>query len=183
MDVDSSSEPPRGDEIAAEVVATSGSATAKKALAMIVESHGFNAPDGVSRKNIARAFAGAGKVVYGKAFDAIKVLEGPDIIWSDLGSVEANLGRIVLYEVKSTNRTDVQSDFDKYFFSISTAELLVAQSLGNQFKFVFVHTATDPVVVRERTLQQVFQQTKSIYPGWSIRLGPSAPEDEDRVAY
>jgi hypothetical protein len=173
--------PKRGDEIAAAVIESGetgitpggGQATAKRALELLTLSHGFVAPDAPARKHIAQAFAGAGKVVYGRAFDAVKVADGPDIDFADLGSVEANLSRIVLYEVKSTNRAKLGPDFAGYFFSLSTAELLVAQSLGDRFRLAFVNVAVDPPTVRERTLQQLFQQTLSIYPTWSIRLGHS----------
>jgi hypothetical protein len=171
----------RGDEMAEAVIASrdaagalipSGLSTAKKALEMLVASHGFIDPDRAAptaRKNIARAFAGAGKVVYGKAFDAIKVLNGAQIDFQDLDSVEQNLSNVILYEIKSTNRKALPASFAGYFFSLSIAELLVAQSLAERFKFVLVNTASG--VVTERTLQELFQQVKSIYPGWSITLG------------
>jgi hypothetical protein len=174
----------RGEEIAGEVVAAttdaplipSGSSTAKTALKMLVATHGFIDPDKqspVARMNIARAFAGTGKVVYGKAFDALKVLGSAQIDFGNLDSVERNLSRIVLYEVKSTNRKGLQSSFEGYFFSLSTAELLVAQSLAEHFKFVLFNTASGDLA--ERTLRELLQQTRSIYPGWSIRLGAPAP--------
>lgn len=98
---------------------------------------------------------------------------GVTINFSELSSVEENLAHIVLYEVKSTNQAKYGADFAGYFFSLSTAELLVAQSLGNQFRFVFVNTVNPDVPPRERTLQEVFAHTRSIYPEWSIRLGPA----------
>jgi hypothetical protein len=136
------SDPLRGEDIAGEVLAStadaglipSGSSTAKKALSMLVKDHGFIDPGKVApaaRKNVARAFAGAGKVVYGKAFDALKVLNDAEIDFSDLDSVERNLSNLILYEVKSTNRQGLAPSFEGYFFSLSTAELLVAQSLGD----------------------------------------------------
>lgn len=71
---DEESAPLKGEEVAAEVAiaagavpTASGQSTAKAAAALLVASHGFEQPDGVKRRNIARAFAGAGKVVYGKA--------------------------------------------------------------------------------------------------------------------
>jgi hypothetical protein len=130
----------------------------------------------VIRRNVARAFAGAGKVVYGKAFDALKVTGDAEISWDDLGAVEANLDHIVLYEIKSTKKHGLASDFNGYFFSLSTAELLVAQSLGPQFKFAFINVNA-PEAVRERTLEQLFRQTTRIYPTWSIRLGAPPPGD------
>ena len=46
-------------------------------------------------------------------------------------------GELALIEVKSTS-ADRDAEFRGHFFSMSTAELLVAQSLGPLFKFAFV---------------------------------------------
>jgi hypothetical protein len=43
-------------------------------------------------------------VLYGRAFDAVRVPAGLDLDLDDLASVESNLPEIMLYEVKSTNR-------------------------------------------------------------------------------
>lgn len=92
------------------------------------------------------AFAGQGSVVYGEAFDVVRVLPGTAVDFNDLGSVVRNIDNLVLYEVKSTKR-NLPADFAGYFFSLSTAELLVAQSVGErQFRFAFVNT--EPISAR-----------------------------------
>lgn len=162
---------PRGDEIAAAVVEGSlsgsptGQATAKQAVKLLKDGHGFIEPTAEQRMHVAMAFAGAKKVVYGRAFDALKVTAGVEVDWSDLSSVRQHLPDITLYEVKSTSKT-LPDDFSGYFFSLSTAELLVAQSLGTQFRFAFVSIASGKYL--DVSLQDVYKKTKAIYPTWSI---------------
>jgi hypothetical protein len=114
--------PRRGDTLAAEVVEStgvdvvqSGQRTAKKAVALLVEHHGFTAPTKMIRRHVAMAFAARGKVVYGNAFDVVRVTDGTNVEWAELSSVEANLAEITLYEVKST-KLDLPPDFAGYFF-------------------------------------------------------------------
>jgi hypothetical protein len=147
----------------------SGSATSKTALGMLVQGDSaFVAPSKVQRRNLAMAFAAKDKVVYGRAFDAVKIRSDSAIDLGDLDSVRSNLDDVVLYEVKSTNRADIDSDFDNYFFALTTAELLVAQSLGAQFRFLFIHTLTGHRL--ELSLTEVYKKARAIYPGWSIRF-------------
>ena len=60
------------------------------------------------------------------------------------------------------------ADFRRYFFSLSTAELLVAQNLGERYRFAFVNTRTRTFV--ELTLQEIFARARGIYPMWSIQF-------------
>lgn len=131
-------------------------------------NEGYIEPTAMARRHVAMAFAGRGSVVYGKAFDVVRVMNGATIDWNNLSSVEQNLDDIVLYEVKSTNRA-LPADFSGYFFSLSTAELLVAQSLGSrQFRFAFVDTSSKNVL--DLSLTEMFSRMKGIYPAWSIRF-------------
>ena len=60
----------------------------------------------------------------------------------------------------------MQSDFSKFFFALTGAEVLVAQSLKKQFKFILVNTATGEYL--EMDLAEIFARAKGIYPTWSI---------------
>src|SRR5438093_2025486 len=105
----------------------SGQTTAKKAAAILVaKKSGFIIPTAKQKANLLVAFAKKGKVVYGKAFDIVKVLGSVDL--SDLADVESNLNQIVIYEIKSSKKR-LRSDFSSYFFALTGAEVLVAQSL------------------------------------------------------
>jgi len=153
----------------AEDSGTSGSSTAKKAMAMLVSGDpAFRSPTKTQRRNLAMAFAGQDKIVYGRAFDAVRVPPDSDVDLDDLTSVESALAGLILYEVKSTNSANVGPDFQRYFFSLTTAELLVAQSLGPQFRFLLIHTLTGDRL--ELSLQDLFKRAQSIYPGWSVRF-------------
>ncbi|QNN47493.1 hypothetical protein H9L17_04970 [Thermomonas brevis] len=139
--------------------------TATQAAALLVKSKkGFIVPTPAQKKRILVALAKAGKVVYGRAYDIIKI-KGKPINLNDSYDVERNIKRIMIYEIKSTRR-DLGPNFQKYFFALTTAELLVAQSLKEQFKFVFVNIKRRHIL--EQTLKQVFQRATGIYPSWSI---------------
>lgn len=112
------------------------------------------------------AFAGRDKIVYGRAFDAVRIPSGLEVDLDDLSSVEANLSELTLYEVKSTNRSNLSDDFKGYFFALTAAELLVAQSLGDQFRFLLIHTLTGARL--ELSLQGLLKRARSIYPSWSV---------------
>jgi|SRR5882724_7533958 len=142
----------------------SGHKTAKAAAAILVAKQvGFRIPTAKQRLNLLVAFAKRGKVVYGKAFDVVK-LSGP-VDLEDLTQVEQHLEKVTVYEIKST-RKKLRTDFSGYFFGLTGAEVLVAQSLKKQFKFVMVNTGTREYV--EMTLSEIFARAKGIYPTWSI---------------
>lgn len=152
--------------MAEEIISRQG--TAKKAVKILVaKNDGFKEPTKAERLNIVIAFAKMNKVIYGKAFDIIKI-KGKAFDLENLSEVENNIDRITIYEVKSTAKKDIKEYFDKYFFGLTTAELLVAQNLKNHFKFIFVNTLTNEVM--ELTLKQVFEKAKGIYPVWSIQF-------------
>ncbi len=142
----------------------SGQKTAKAAAAILVaKKAGFIIPTGKQRQNLLVAFAKRGKVVYGKAFDVIKFSAPVDL--DELAEVEKHLEQIKVFEVKST-RKKLRSDFSGYFFALTAAEVLVAQSLKKQFGFVLVNTGTREHL--EMTLSEIFARAKGIYPTWSI---------------
>ncbi len=147
-----------------EVEFQSGQTTAKKAAAILVaKGLGFLVPSAKQKQNLLVAFAKKGKVVYGRAFDIVRL--SSHINLDDLAEVESNLHTITIFEIKSTKKK-VPADFSTYFFALTAAELLVAQSLKTQFKFVFVNTGTKEHL--ELDLSQIFARARGIYPTWSI---------------
>lgn len=139
--------------------------TAKLAVDMLVsKDQRYQVPTAQSRLNILVAFAEANKVVYGKAFDVIRVDKEIDL--NDLAAVRGSLQLITLCEVKSTSKKSVKKDFSGYFFAITAGEMLVAQSLGDQFRFVFVNTLSNQIL--ELQLTEVFARARGIYPTWSV---------------
>ena len=143
----------------------SGSATAGKAAQILVEKgFGYRIPTAKQKKNLVIAFAKRGMIVYGKAFDVVRLSESVDLDSSE--NVEANLTKILICEIKSTKKKKVAPDFRGYFFALTAAEVLVAQSLKSQFRFIFVNTVSGAYL--ELKLAEVFAKARGIYPTWSI---------------
>jgi hypothetical protein len=142
----------------------SGSATAKKAAQILVAKNvGYIIPTARQKKNLVVAFAKRDMIVYGKAFDVLH-LRAP-VNLDLLEEVESRLDDIMLCEIKSTNQ-EFGSDFRGYFFALTAAEVLVSQSLKEQFLFIFVNTITGAHL--ELPLNKVFAKARGIYPTWSI---------------
>jgi hypothetical protein len=142
----------------------SGQGTAKKAAALLVaKKDGFIIPTPKQKLNLLVAFAKRNKVIYGKAFDIVRLSAPVDL--NNLADVEEKLDCITIFEIKSTKK-NLRPDFSKFFFALTGAEILVAQSLKKQFKFVFVNTATGKYL--EMDLAEIFARAKGIYATWSI---------------
>ena len=141
--------------------------TAKSALKILVNSgKGYIVLDPQEKRTLLVAFARQNMVIYGKAFDIIKCSK--KINFRNEEEVLANLKHITVCEVKSTNRKNLPKDSGGYFFDLTTAELLVAQSLKDRYKIIFVNTITKRST--EMTLNEVFAKAKGIYPKWAIRF-------------
>ncbi|NLF70817.1 MAG: hypothetical protein GX575_17440 [Candidatus Anammoximicrobium sp.] len=123
----------------------------------------FRKLTGPQKLRLIVAFAKRGTVVYGQAFDLIYC--DPSLDLNDESAIEEAHGEIRLYEVKSSNRT-LKPGFASYFFSFSTAELLVAQSLGDNYRFAFVNIHSGEFL--DLSLREVFGRARAIYPSWSI---------------
>ncbi len=141
-----------------------GSATARRAAQVLIEKGlGFAIPTPKQKKNLVIAFAQRDMIVYGKAFDVIKLSGRVDL--NNLEDVQRHLERVTLYEIKSTAKKR-GGDFRGHFFSLTAAEVLVSQSLKGRFKFVFVNVQTRNHL--ELSLSEMFGRAKGIYPSWSI---------------
>jgi hypothetical protein len=146
------------------VVKPSGNTTARRAAEILAgKGLGFAVPTAKQKKNLVVAFAKRDMIVYGKAFDIVRLSGQVDL--NDLAEVERHLQQLTLYEIKSTVK-ECRDDFGGHFFSLTAAEILVSQSLREQFKFVFVNVQTGNHL--ELSLSQMFARAKGIYPGWSI---------------
>ncbi|MFN0078643.1 MAG: hypothetical protein ACKVY0_19455 [Prosthecobacter sp.] len=144
--------------------ADSGSATAKKAAQFLAEKKlGYVVPTARQKRNLVVACAKRDLIVYGKAFDVLRLTGEVDL--DSLEDVEAKLAQIVICEIKSTKQK-FPDDFRGYFFGLTAAEVLVAQSLKDQFRFIFVNTVTGSFL--ELKLSEVFAKARGIYPTWSI---------------
>jgi hypothetical protein len=144
-----------------------GNRTAKRAAQILLQlKAGYIIPTAAQKRRIIVAFAKKDRVVYGKAYDIVKVRRGVVVDFDNQDSVERSLDALTLYEIKSTRRGNVGPTLKGYFFAITTAELLVAQNLKKQFQFVFVNVRTG--YHQELTLRQVLARARGFYPQWSI---------------
>ncbi|MCU6497379.1 hypothetical protein LPN04_06165 [Rugamonas sp. A1-17] len=148
------------------VIKSSGSSTAKKALDIMRDVKGFYVLTAAQRKKVIVKFAEKGYIIYGKAFDLVRVSGRLKPKFDDEKWIEKYFERITICEIKSTDKSSIPDSFKGYFFSISTAELLVAQSLKNKFLFIFVNVPN--FVYDELRLQDIYSRTKNIYPSWSV---------------
>ena len=148
--------------------------TASKAVAQLLKMRmGFRKLTGPEKKNLLIAFARTNRVAYGQAYDLVRVLNRVKVTFTNEEDVFRKIEHIQVCEVKSTARK-LDKDFNKYFFAITTAELLTAQSLRSQYLFVFYNTTTKgrPLCL---SLKEVLERAKNFYPTWSITLeSPSA---------
>lgn len=112
------------------------------------------------------SYAERGIALVPTAFDAVRL--DPDIELTDLEAVKANLDAVTLLEIKSTNQEKIGPDLEGYFFNNTSAELMVAQSLGNRHRFAFVNTAHGEV--QELSLQQVLGKVQAMYPAFHLRF-------------
>ena len=125
----------------------------------------FRKLNGPQKLRLVVAFAKRGVVVYGQAFDLLHC--DPALDLNDDSVIDKAHGEIRLYEVKSSSRA-LKPGFADYFFSFSTAELLVAQSLGDNFRFAFVNIHSGECL--DLSLREVFGRARAIYPSWSIKF-------------
>jgi hypothetical protein len=145
----------------------SGRATAELAGRILEKKGcGFVVPSPELRQALLMECARRGYAIYAKAFDVIKITDS-NIVVSELDPAK-HFDSLLICEVKSTNRP-LSPSWSGYFFSLSTAELLIAQSLQEKFRFVFVNTTTEAYL--EMGLIDIFKRARAIYPSWSIRFG------------
>lgn len=141
--------------------------TAQRAVEILLATDPqYRCPTRRERDAMLVAFAKHRKVLYGAAFDVVRV-EG-ELDLADEEAVSAAIDRITICEVKSTNRHMIASDLKGYFFNITAAELLTAQSVGDRYRFLFVNTLTGEH--QEMRLNEVFGRARAMYPAWHIRF-------------
>jgi hypothetical protein len=139
--------------------------TARRAMEILVgKKQGFVLPTAAQKKNLIIAFVKKDMIVYGRGFDMVKLAAPVDL--NKLSDIESNLSAIQLIEVKSTNKSKVKESFQGYFFGLTAAEVLVAQNLKRQFRFVMVNTLTKHHM--ELDIKELFGKARGIYPTWSI---------------
>lgn len=144
-----------------------GHQTAKQAAAILLaKDEGYHIPTRLERDALLVGFAMHRRVLYGAAFDSVRLTRPVDL--ADAQAIATTIDAITICEIKSTNRRTMQADLRGYFFNITAAELLTAQSLGPKYRFLFVNTLTGEH--QELSLGEIFAKAKAMYPAWHIRF-------------
>jgi hypothetical protein len=126
----------------------------------------YRIPTAAQKRALLIGFAMCGKALAGTAYDAVR-LEG-EVDLDDCHDVAAKNDRIVLIEVKSTGQEKIDTDLAGYFFNITSAEMVIAQTLKDQYRFAFLNTVRGDW--QELTLSEKMGRAKAIYPAFHIRL-------------
>ena len=126
----------------------------------------YRVPTAAQKKALLVGFALCGKALAGAAFDAVR-LEG-EVDLDDYHDIAAKNDQIILIELKSTGQEKIATDLSGYFFNITSAELLIAQTLKDQYRFAFLNTVRGDW--QELTLSEVWGRAKAIYPAFHIRF-------------
>jgi len=143
-----------------------GAKTESAATSLLLKLNSeFRAPTASQKKKLLIAFARKNKVLYGRAYDVIRISGPEPINLDDEEDIKKNFDRITIYEIKSTTRK-LDKAFKGYFFALTTAELLVAQNLKEKYRFIFVNINTEHTL--EQSLQEVMNRATGLYPQWSI---------------
>ena len=111
----------------------------------ITERYGFFRPSSSDRKEIQKSFANIDIQIFGRGYDLIDLTTKNAIANKSLSSI---IKDICLYELKSTWRKDVGSDFSGFGFGITENEIRNFLSLGNNFKIVFLNGITENIAIR-----------------------------------
>jgi hypothetical protein len=144
-----------------------GSNTARRAIdILLAHDPRYHCPTHAERKALLVGYAMCGKVLYGAAFDIIRLAHPIDLVSPE--RIAAEISGITVCEIKSTNRSALKQDLKGYFFNITAAELLTAQSVGNRYRFLFVNTLNGEH--QELALNEVFGRARGMYPAWHIRF-------------
>ena len=147
--------------------------TSRQAIeVLLADNSGFVQPSRNQRQQLQVAFARQGKALIPSAYDIVRLSRPVDL--DDNEDILANIDAILIYEIKSTNRANVDEDLKGYFFNITGSEMLVAQQLGSRFRIVFVHTVKNhwqemaPAVILAAALARSIQP--SISDSRSLKL-------------
>lgn len=156
-------EPP----LSAAEPAFAGHRTARRAVELLLEQDArYRCPTRAERLALMVGFAKLGQTLNGAAFDAVRLDRSIDLL--DPDAIAASVDAVTICEIKSTNQKKIGPDLKGYFFNITAAEQLTAQSLGSRYRFVFVNTVT--AEHQELSFAEIMSRARGLYPAWHIRF-------------
>lgn len=144
-----------------------GHRTARRAVELLIEQdERYRCPTRAERLALLIGFAKLGQTLNGAAFDAVRLDRPVDLL--DPDAIVSNIDAITICEIKSTNQKKIGLDLKGYFFNITAAEQITAQSLGSRYRFVFVNTVTGEH--QELSFGEIMGRARGLYPAWHIRF-------------
>jgi hypothetical protein len=100
------------------------------------------------------------------SFDAIQVPEEVKVDFSLRDSVAASLSVLKFIEIKTSSKVTVDADFNGFYFSISEAELLAAEALGDQYVVALHHKVSQ--TYRFYSMDEIFRRRRSL--SWQVSI-------------
>lgn len=110
----------------------------------IMKKHGYHRPSSTDRKAIRETFANIGITIYGVGYDLI---DSETKQWIDNDQLAENIDSVILYELKTTNRKDIDTDFANFSYGISVNEIRNSIELGDNFKLIYLHFRTETIKI------------------------------------
>jgi hypothetical protein len=146
---------------------TAGQRTARRAVDILLDyDQRYRFPSRKERKALLLGFAEHEMTLYGAAYDVVRLDQQVDLHNSK--EIADSIDAITICEIKSTNQGKLGEDLKGYFFNITAAEHLTAQSVGPRYRFLFVNTVTG--FHREMSFFEVMGKARAMYPAWHIRF-------------
>ena len=134
----------------------------------VMLANGFVRPTPTQKKNLQKVFSEVGKKFSKSGFDLLDVGDIQNI--NDLEKLRQNINDIKIYELKTAGlnrRSEVSDNWKGLGFTLTNSEKINADSLGNQYKFIFLNLKTNKFGIFN--LSDWFNEAKSnIYPTYSV---------------
>lgn len=109
-----------------------------------------------------------GKNIKKTSFDCLHIEKGARIDFRDQASIRANLDKICFVEIKTTSRSDLGPDFDRYYCSVTQSEIDASRRLGKQYMVLVYNLLTGARMWL--TMAELLARAKAVTPCYSIRL-------------
>tara|TARA_R110000824_G_scaffold150209_8_gene320776 strand:+ start:5060 stop:5548 length:489 start_codon:yes stop_codon:yes gene_type:complete len=143
----------------------------------VMNARGFVRPTPKQRKSLVAAYSSVGKTLKMKGFDLIRESDAKTI--DDPQKLLEAIDNIELFELKTAGKerkAEVGGDWLGLGFTLTNSERHNAETLGNNFKFIFLNLKNNNL--HECSLEDFFSsEISNIYPTWSIFIKKGLTND------
>ena len=134
----------------------------------VMRTYGYVRPTPQQRKNIVAAYESAGKEIKAKGFDLIKASDLPLV--DNVELLTKDVESLKLYELKTAGKkrkAPVKDNWKGLGFTLTGAEKHNAETLGDNFKFLFLNLKNNAMHQCKR--EDFFSSgVANTYPTWSV---------------